>query len=370
MEHLYSFMIWMVCDCQHHRCHYHLYKKKNFNHIYNTDNFKVQYWNNHLNAVTLDVILYPKELLDEIPRIQQVLYIEQMDLMLVLTVDGNILYLKVSELATSAELHPSTKFVAGAEAQHTTVILRFRKLTNQYINKEKNGNVAHYEILNNGTLQFKNEMNNTIANNFSEKRLRSLTDKSLLNELKALQDKLTPTIATQILNHIYCIEKEKDKLIYLQSYKYIYENMNKLQQVPREQAHFLLTKILQHESKEVCSESKELILQCCRLLSQFNSEYSSSTALPLEVLPLLVSEFKVDELWMMDACNLLIDTHFRSILSNKDMIAQLQKLREQVNLYQQIKETEAKLKGMIQAFANATPSKRRNQTNGVELINF
>jgi hypothetical protein len=112
-------------------------------------------------------------------------------------------------LATSAELHPSTKFVAGAEAQHTTVILRFRKLTNQYINKEKNDNVAHYEILNNGTLQFKNEMNNTIANNFSEKRLRSLKDKSLLNELKALQDKLTPTIATQILNHIYCIEKEK-----------------------------------------------------------------------------------------------------------------------------------------------------------------
>lgn len=337
-----------------------------------------------MNAVTLDIVLYPKELSEEVPHIRQIYYLDSLTLLLVFTDKNEILYLKLSDhTCPSLDL----RYTAGLDANRTNTILRYRRLTNQYIDgKDKSSESNRSSSVVAGELVMSEDgsiepvvQTNVLQTNvlqspdFNIARLMKFSDSDLALKITRLGYRLTPTIATKLLNMIYEVEKEQDKMIYYESARVIYLRQEKLQHLPKEQVLFTLNKLLsfqQNAQQEERQNKRPFILQCCKLLSHFDGQQSSSNALPLDVLPILVSEFDANKCWMMDACNLLIDVHFRSILSNPDMLAQLQQLRNLVRESQQVRETEARLRGMINAFALAPESKQKSKTSAIELVNF
>lgn len=343
-------------------------------------NYKLQHWNERLSAVTVDTIVYPKEVdqTNQLTSLKSLCFLPRLNLLLLLTSNGDILGIDINSLTTPQSLQ--SRFTAGEDSNSLSMIVRFRGLTTEYLkpentddnnNKKSSESVALRLTVDGQFVELSdaeaNSEQQTISK-FSLVTISKLSDEALLERITKLNHLLTTKLAAYILNQIYLIEKEKaddTTIVYYKSVLFIYQKMRKLQQVPKEQIHFLLVKLLQNQNLE---DSRFLILKCCRLLSFFDGQ--KSTSLPLDALPILVKEFTADQLWMIDACNLIIDLHFRSIIESKELLESVKELREKVSLFQQIRETEVKLGGMIQTFASAPQPKSLSRPGGIELINF
>src|SRR5687768_3707285 len=125
-------------------------------------------------------------------------------------------------------------------------------------------------------------------------------------------------------------------------------SLDKLPTIPRVIPRFILGKWYEQKIED---ENTCRILRCCAWSSHCD-DYTT-TSLPLSVLPILVEKFDADKCWMMDALNLLIDFHFRSIVSDKNLLNQLEVLKAKVDETKRVREGQARVSGMVKAMATA-----------------
>jgi hypothetical protein len=310
--------------------------------------------------MTLDVAL------DGITQVSRIVYLQSHNTLFLLDDKGQIRAVHVTELPTPSNL--KSKFTFGDLAERTTTIVRFHQFTSSYTIQDDTVHI--FNVNDNGKIAHSLETTNTLLlEEFSKSKILSLSDSDLLAQLKKRKKKATiqPSLLTQIVRIIYTFEKKhSDEFKYYQTLNYLF-TAKQPQHIPSEQILFLLTKLLKEQSK--LKEPTRLILILCQLLSKF--ERDAVTTLPVEVLPVLVKRFKVNETWMIEAINLVIDIHIRNIVTNPELTSLLQQFRYSVDAMRQDREQLMKVKGIMEAITSSSKTmKHTTQPSGMGIKNF